>query len=575
MHSHHQDGRGRVRRGFVNRLGSDPVFLGSALTWFAGLLAVSLLIVGLGVSLIQEREKSRRLAELKAGEQGIVIAQLGAIRERLTLLRSDVLFLRNEYEAALQANGGDAHLAAADIAKRFRNFSQTREAYDEIRFIETSGREAVRVNHNGGAPIVVDEAMLQDKSDRPYFARLSDLDYDEIYVSPLDLNVEDGAIMTPYRPTIRLATPARTGANETIGSIVLNYGAAPMLTSIEEAAELSSGQPMMLNADGYWLLSIDPAHNWGFMFPGHEDARMEALYPRTWAEARLAKTGQVHTEEGLFTYRVIDMVGDIVSPTGSASVERPLTEAASALAGDRGWYVGTFVAADDLEEEIGEPSSAAHIYIALIIGLCVVGSTAGAFAIAESRAYRRMLERLAAEDALTGLANRRSLEDRLGQEIALAQRHHRRVTVAFLDVDGFKGINDDLGHAAGDQALVDIAKVIEANIRSYDVVGRFRAGEPGTGTPLTARIGGDEFVIMFPDATGVEQASSILGRIAAGIRGLSWEGRSVSISVGIAVFPDNGDTRDSLLRAADHAMYAAKTSGRDRIVLAEPSGQAA
>lgn len=569
-HRHLKGTHGRGRRGAVVLLSFDAPFRRSALAWFAGLLAGSLLVVGLGVSVVHERDKSHRLAELKAGEQGIVVAQHGAIRERLTLVHSDLLFLRDEYESVLEADHGDTRRAASDISKRYGNFSRSREAYDEIRIIDAKGREAVRINHNGGSPITVDESQLQDKSGRPYFARMQDLEYEEIYVSPLDLNIDNDVIMTPYRPTIRLATPVRTAANEPAASVILNYLATPMLTSVEEAAELSSGEPMLLNSDGYWLVSADPLQNWGFMFSDRRDRRIQTKYPTTWAAARSATSGQVHTPEGLFTYQTIDPVNDVISPPTSAERNRAPGDA---QADSQVWYVGTFVPSDSVDEEVGKPSGATRIYIALIIALCVAGSAAGAIAIAESRNYRRMLERLAAEDSLTGLANRRSLEERLGHEIDQAKRKDRRVTVAFLDVDGFKTINDELGHAIGDQALVDISEVIETNVRSYDVVGRFRAGEPGTGVPLTARIGGDEFVIMFPETPSPEPATSILGRIAAGIRELSWDGRRVSVSVGIASFPDDGTTRDSLLTAADRAMYEAKTTGRDRIVLAGADGQ--
>ncbi|MGX1098850.1 GGDEF domain-containing protein [Amorphus sp. MBR-141] len=513
--SHFQDVRARAAGGVLSRLRSDAVFRKSALVWFTALLAGSLLVLGAGIMLVHDRERSLRLSELKAGEQGIVVAQLNEVRDHLALIRADALFLRDEYELALESRNGDAPLAAADIAGRSMNFLRTRDTYDEIRIIGTSGREAVRISHNDGSPTVVDQALLQDQSSQPYVGGAQQLDYGEIYVSPLGLSANDGVIAAPHRPTIHFATPARTSTNTSAGSIVLNYHAAPMLSSVEEAANLSTGEPVLLNADGYWLVSADPLRTWGFMFPDGKDNRMESRYPATWAAARTANSGQVQTPEGLFTYRVIDPVQNVTAPASGIESLRPSPAAPPASEGGQIWYVGTFVPAASLEEEIDEPTGASHIYIAVIIALCLAGSAAGAVAIAESRNYRRTLERLAAEDSLTGLANRRALEERLAQEIDLAQRKDRQVTIAFLDVDGFKAINDELGHAIGDQALVDIADVIDANVRSYDVVGRFRAGEPGTGAPLSARIGGDEFVIMFPDSAGPEPAAAILRRIAA------------------------------------------------------------
>lgn len=569
-----EDVRGRAPGGVVSRLANDAVFRRTALVWFTGLLGFSLIVLGLGITLIYDREKSYRLSEVKTTEEGIVVAQASAIRDHLKLLRSDLLFMRDEYESVLEANLGDTRAAAADIAERYRNFSHAREVYDAIRIVGPSGSDAVRVDHNNGSPIAVDAAQLQDTSDGPDLSPSPSLEYDQISVSPLDLNIGDAGTTPPYRPTIRLATPVRTSVNAPAGFLVVNHFVAPLLSSIEEAAEMSDGEPVMLNAKGYWLVSADPLRAWGDTVPAGKDNRMEVQYPATWAAARTAKSGQVQTPEGLFTFRVIDPVRDVMGPSGDHDRISSSPDAESDPVDGHVWYVGTFVPADSLEEEIDEPTGAAQIYIGLILALCVVGAAAGAIAIAESRSYRRMLEKLATEDPLTGLANRRALEERLAQEIDIAQRKGRRVTVAFLDVDGFKSINDELGHAIGDQALVDIADVIEANVRSDDVVGRFRAGEPGIGAPFTARIGGDEFVIMFPDSSGSELADSVLRRICAGIRKLSWDGRCVSVSVGVATFPEDGATRDSLLKAADGAMYAAKTSGRDRIVLANADERA-
>lgn len=557
------------------RLIADRMFRRLALGWFGVLLAGSLLLVGFGVFAIHESELSHRLNELKAGEHGIVVAQLAGVRERLAHLRADLHFLRDEYEAVLEAENGGSDAAAAEIAKRYLNFSRAREAYDEIRIVQSSGREAVQVSRAGGAPVVVDQARLRDMSDEPAFSAWQRLAHDEISVSPLALDARGGILTLPHRPTIRLATPVRPAVGEP-ASIVVNYGADDMLTSISELADLSKGHPILLNAEGYWLLSGDPRETWGFMLPDGEGNRIQNRYPQSWAAAMSADSAQVHTPEGLFTYKVIDPVHEIASQPGAsapASASRELEPAA-----ERVWYVGTFVPGDVLAVEIDEPTSAAHVYILLILFLCVAGSAAGAIGIAESRIYRRMLERLAAEDALTGLANRRSLEDRLNQELRAARRDNRRVTLAFLDVDGFKTINDELGHGIGDQALVDISAEIEANLRSSDLLGRGRGG-PAPGAPLSARIGGDEFVILFPENPAAESVCTILRRIASRIRGLSWDGLGVSVSVGVAHFPEDGTTRDSLLTAADRAMYAAKTSGRDRIVRASaggpPSGPAA
>ncbi|MGX1305365.1 GGDEF domain-containing protein [Amorphus suaedae] len=538
------------------------------MAWFAVLLAGSLSLLGLGISVIHDREKAHRMAELEAGEKRIASAQFLAVRDHLKLIRSDVLFLRNEYESVLNAGDGDPRNAATEIAERYRNFSRSREAYDDLRIIAPSGKEAVRINRSGGTSIIVEAAELQDKSGHPYFAPIQNLDYDEVYISPLDLGTQSAGGDASDPPTLHVATPARTSPDGSVASIVLNYRADPMLSSIKEAAELSTGDPVMLDSSGNWLVPPAPLRKGGFTLPDGNEEPMPAGYPATWAAAQTETSGRALTPEGLFTFQVIAPLDDAAA-SPDVGADTPFSPRSGPASADgHVWFVGTFVPADSLDDEIDEPAGAAHIYMGLILVLCVAGSAAGAIAIAESRNYRRTLERLATEDSLTGLANRRALEARLAQEIELSQRKRRRVTLAFLDVDGFKAVNDELGHAVGDQALADIADVIEANVRSYDVVGRFRAGERGSGAPLTARIGGDEFVIMFPDSSGPETARSVLHRISTGVGALSWDGRRVSLSAGIATYPEDGTTGDALLRAADHAMYQAKTSGKNRVVVA-------
>lgn len=163
--------------------------------------------------------------------------------------------------------------------------------------------------------------------------------------------------------------------------------------------------------------------------------------------------------------------------------------------------------------------------------------------------HQRNLEHLAHFDSLTGLPNRTLLMDRLTQMRAAAWRHDRQMAICYLDVDGFKEINDSLGHEAGDRVLVEIAARLGCEIRSGDTV---------------ARLGGDEFVMLFAEPGAMHDICAVLDRILASLahvpveRGLGL----LSASVGVTIFPvDDGDP-DTLLRHADLAMYQAKRAGR-------------
>ena len=171
--------------------------------------------------------------------------------------------------------------------------------------------------------------------------------------------------------------------------------------------------------------------------------------------------------------------------------------------------------------------------------------------ITERRRYQEELEYQASHDALTGLPNRALLVDRLSQALHAARRAGRVVAVAFVDLDHFKLINDSLGHHVGDQLLLDMASRLASCLRGQDTV---------------ARQGGDEFVLVLanqPDEVGV---TLILRRLLESIS-QPWVAEhgeySISCSIGVSLFPRDGDTAEKLLKSADAAMYKAKDMGRN------------
>ena len=163
------------------------------------------------------------------------------------------------------------------------------------------------------------------------------------------------------------------------------------------------------------------------------------------------------------------------------------------------------------------------------------------------------MERLhsaATTDELTGLLNRRALEERLIAEISRSSRHQVRTTIAMIDLDRFKVINDTLGHAAGDRFLILVAQLLTRQVRSMDVVGR---------------LGGDEFVVILP-MTSATEAMVFIARVQSAMALLSSEHPefgNATMSIGIAEAPRHGTTPAALLAAADGALYMAKRGGRD------------
>ena len=168
---------------------------------------------------------------------------------------------------------------------------------------------------------------------------------------------------------------------------------------------------------------------------------------------------------------------------------------------------------------------------------------------------QEQLRKAAYHDALTQLPNRRLLLDRLQQAMAKARREKCALAVCYLDLDGFKSVNDKLGHASGDQLLIQVANRLKSCIREGDTV---------------ARLGGDEFVILLNKVADVDECRQILERllksVAANYIIANTEQSDISISIGVTLFPSDLVDPEILLRHADHAMFAAKHSGKNRFV---------
>jgi diguanylate cyclase (GGDEF)-like protein len=165
---------------------------------------------------------------------------------------------------------------------------------------------------------------------------------------------------------------------------------------------------------------------------------------------------------------------------------------------------------------------------------------------------------LATRDELTGLPNRRSL-DQLGQNmVAQSARRNWRFAMAFMDLDGFKAVNDTHGHACGDQLLREVTGALTRSVRDIDAV---------------ARLGGDEFLLLLAPPLDAEQAFAVVRRVqeqVAAIRRIGDREVKIGVSVGIAFYPDHAMTLEGLIASADQAMYRAKHGTPGRVALYAP-----
>jgi two-component system cell cycle response regulator len=174
-----------------------------------------------------------------------------------------------------------------------------------------------------------------------------------------------------------------------------------------------------------------------------------------------------------------------------------------------------------------------------------------------ARNHGKMLESLALKDPLTGLANRRLLAERMSMALVHARRNQSTMAVVYLDLDGFKQVNNTLGHGAGDALLKMVAERLVATVREEDTV---------------ARLGGDEFIIGLWHLSGTADAATVASKVIEVVSqpyGIEGHTVSVTTSAGIGIYPVHGEDADTLMKSADLALYEAKCAGKNAYRISE------
>ena len=207
-------------------------------------------------------------------------------------------------------------------------------------------------------------------------------------------------------------------------------------------------------------------------------------------------------------------------------------------------------------DEVAPHEDGLHTYLSIKFPLCdptgVVYAVCGVSTdITERKRMEEIIRQIAYHDTLTSLPNRILFEDRFAMALANAHRNKELLSILYLDLDGFKYVNDTFGHRVGDRLLQCIAERLKGCLRENDTV---------------ARLGGDEFAVLLPGVSQVSNVAQVAGKIIDNVKQpMEIEGKEVSVttSVGIALFPNDGDDIGKLLKHADDAMYRAKNNGKN------------
>ena len=275
-------------------------------------VSISAALLSLAVVLyLRDQNTQRQMHQMEGKHAAALHAQI--LAAEFHSVKSDLLFLAGQsaLEKFLDFPGSRQERA---LSQEYELFSRQKGIYDQIRFIDETGREAVRINYNGGRPASVARKDLQNKTGRYYLREAALLEPGEIYVSPFDLNVEHGRIERPFKPTLRFATPVFDPQGRRRGIVVLNFLGEYLLSKLDKTSSNLPGRLMLLNGDGFWLNGPSEGKKWGFMF-GREKT-FARTRPAVWREALRAQQGTTVGIEGLHVFHLFDPATDGIKTNG-------------------------------------------------------------------------------------------------------------------------------------------------------------------------------------------------------------------------------------------------------------------
>lgn len=462
--------------------------------------------------------------------------------------------------------------------------------YFQIRLIGAGdhGLELVRVDRDADQLAHVPATDLQEKAHYPYVFNTLLLGRGRVYLSDITINHEEGVHSGLHKPTVRVATPVVAGDGKVLGLIVINLDLNSLFARLK--SDLPNAYQLYLsNHWGDYLIHPNPAQAFGFdqgrrifiqeffepvvslingrsasvvtsiegaeqshdglvaafvrlPFGGSADAHFVILglsQPLENVVREIKRLGWTTVQMTL----ALGVLAVVLAALVSRAVTGPLRNMVDA--------VGLF----SKEQVVRELPSTNSDEIGLLARSLNDMQTTIVANLHELNESRQALKHLAQHDSLTGLPNRALFDDRLGQAVSQARRDQTRMALMFVDLDGFKAINDTHGHHVGDCLLIAAAQRMEACVRNVDTVGR---------------LGGDEFVVLLTHVEKDMDALVVAEKICMALHqpfDLDGQQLDISSSIGVAIFPEHGSDELTLSRSADAAMYLAKESGGNRVRL--------
>ncbi len=532
---------------------------------------------------------SSRATLLKAAERDLLTATqvLGRnLRGNIDGVSRDALVLAGIAQGKSLPQAPSAPVreqAENDLAELFETLMRVHPEYMQIRLISAAGHglEQVRVDRDGEQPVRIPYPSLQEKGHFDYVFDTLRLPPGQVRLSPIVINHELGTHSGVGRPTLHVSTPVAGADGQPSALIVINIDLNQLFDQLRSDLP-AHYQVYLSNRWGDLLIHPDQRRTFGFdqgrrRFLQDEFPDVQQLLD-TQTESLIGRSDGKDTSLVAAFVRLATNAGNRESfvVLGLAQPEEYVLKESSRL-GER--IIQVVIFASLLAVLIATIASRAMTSSLKRINLAVqqfarerknaplpvqrqdeLGQLARSFVqmqeeivehLEELSRSRNALEHLARHDPLTGLPNRRVFFERLEHALAAARRSAKPLAVLFVDLDHFKQLNDSLGHSIGDRVLQAVANLLRSATRESDTV---------------ARLGGDEFVILIEQLDDPGRVVAVLHKLHERFQlPMLLDGHEVKVqaSMGVSLFPRDGDDIESLVQQADRAMYVAKNAGRN------------
>ena len=263
----------------------------------------TVLAILVGAFFIHQTEVNRQHADLASKEQETVRAGTVAINRTLQQVGRDLLYLSGRFQSRHVIDASTGELINR-VSADWVTFSQANQVYNKLRWIDETGMEKMRIDYAEPVPQVVPKDKLQFKGKRYFFIETNSLKQNEIFVSPLDLNVDNKMIEVPHHPNIRFGMPMFDSRGNKRGILLINYSARNLLKRFDIETAAKSHRQWLVDQNGYWLKGPSHEDEYGFMFK-RDDLTMGKRYPAAWKRILSAEKGQFESEEGLWTFTTV------------------------------------------------------------------------------------------------------------------------------------------------------------------------------------------------------------------------------------------------------------------------------